>query len=240
MFARVSGVGVALSPLLLRVLLFVASFVCMAWADEAPVARREGGPELGKQVQFDIPAQPLRDALFAYTKATGFGILLDDDMTSGRRSTSVRASLTPEQALKTLLTGTGLDYQYIATAAFTLIPAPSVPERDSSRDEGYFRTIQSVVKSTLCSRSLTLPGGYRVVIQLWINLSGVVLRSALLSSTGSADRDRMLSRILDGLPLGAAPPAGLPQPVTLIILPRAPDVTQDCGPSDDGPTRVRG
>jgi hypothetical protein len=49
----------------------------------------------------------------------------------------------------------------------------------------------------------------------------------------------MLTQLLDGLPLGVAPPAGLPQPVTLIILPRAPDVTQDCGPAD-GVTRVRG
>ena len=239
-FADVSGVQVSLSPRLLRVVLFAASLGSIIWACQAQVVRRDSGPELGKQLQFDIPAQALREALFAYTKATGLGVLIDDDMTSGRRSASVRGSLTPELALKALLAGTGLDYQYIATAAFTLIPAPIVPERDSSRDENYFRTIQSVVKSTLCSRSLTLPGGYRVVLQLWISVSGVVLRSALLSSTGNAVRDRMLPQLLDGLPLGVAPPAGLPQPVTLIILPRAPDVTQDCGPADYGVTRVRG
>jgi hypothetical protein len=239
-FADVSGVRVSLKPLLLRVVLFAASFASIVWACQAQIVRRESGPELGRQIQFNIPAQPLREALFAYTKATGLGVLIDDDMTSGRRSAMVQGSLPPELALKALLAGTGLDYQYIATAAFTLVPAPVVPERDASRDESYFRSIQSIVKSTLCSRSLTLPGGYRVVVQLWINMSGVVLRSALLASTGNAVRDRMLSQMLDGLPLGVAPPAGLPQPVTLIILPRAPDVTQDCGPSDYGVTRVRG
>jgi hypothetical protein len=239
-FADVLDVRVSLSPLLPKALLFAACLGSIVWAGEAPFVRREGDPQPGKQLQFDIPGSALREALFAYTKATGFGILIDDDIASGRRSTPVRGSLTPEQALKALLAGTGLDYQYIAANAFTLVPAPIVSERDGSQDESYFRAIQNVVKSTLCTRALTLPGGYRVVVQLWISVSGVVLRSALLGTTGNVLRDRMLSEMLEGLPLGVSPPAGLPQPVTLIILPRALDVTQDCGPADDGVTRVRG
>jgi hypothetical protein len=239
-FADIPGVRISLHLPLLRTLFFAACFATTACAAEAPVLRQEGNPGQGKPLQFDIPAQALREALFAYARATGFGVLIDDAVTSERWSTSVEGSFTPEQALKALLAGTGLDYQYTAANAFTLIPTPAALVRDDSRDESYFRAIQNVVKSTLCSRAQTLPGAYRVVIQLWINLSGVVLKSALVGSSGNPVRDRMLSDMLDGLPLGMAPPSGLPQPVTLIILPRTPDVTQDCGPADGRVTRVRG
>src|SRR5262249_32018416 len=127
--------------------------------------------------------------------------------------------------------------QYTAMNAFTLIPAPAVPVRDDSRDASYFRAIQNVVKSTLCSRAQTLPGDYRIVVQLWINVSGVVLKSALVGSTENPDRDRMLSEMLNGLSIGVTPPSGLPQPVTLIILPRTPKVTQDCARRQDDQAR---
>lgn len=210
------------------------------------VAGQERDAERAKFLVFDIPAQALREALFAYTDVTGMSVLVDDDVTSGRRSAAVKGSFTPEAALKIALTGTGLDFRYTAANAFTLVPstgaasAYSAP-RDDSRDETYFRAVQTAVKYVLCSRGQTLPGQYRVVIQLWIGGSGVVLRSALLGSTGSPDRDQTLSEILDGLPVGAPPPADLPQPVTLAILPRPPSATKDCGPVDGKPlTKARG
>jgi hypothetical protein len=239
--ANVPGVRISLNPMLLRALIFTACFGTAVYAAEAPGAGREGDLGQGRQqLQFNLPAQALRDALFAYTDVTGLGILVDDAVTSDRRSAPVSGSFTPEQALKALLAGTGFDFQYITAGAFTLVPAPVISNRDDRRDERYFRAVQSVVVTTLCSRARTLPGAYRVVIQIWINISGVVLRSALLSSTGDPVRDRMLSEMLDGLPLGVAPPPGLPQPVTLIILPRAPDVTQDCGPAGRGVIKIRG
>jgi hypothetical protein len=239
-FADVPGVRMSLNPILLRTLFFAACFGTTVCAAEVSGTGREDGLGQGRQFQFNIPAQALRDALLDYTKVTGLGVLVDDAVASDRRSSPVSGSFTAEQALRTLLAGTSFDFQYIAAGAFTLVPAPVISGRDAGRDERYFRTIQNVVKYTLCSRAQTLPGGYRAVIQLWINASGIVLRSALLGSTGNPARDQMLSDTLDGLPLGAAPPAGLPQPVTLIILPRAPDVTQDCGPADNGVARVRG
>ena len=65
-------------------------------------------------------------------------------------------------------------------------------------------------------------------MQLWIGASGAVLRSAFLGSSGSRDRDDDLSTMLNGLAIGEGPPAGLPQPVTLVILPRPPAATRDC------------
>jgi hypothetical protein len=241
-FADARSVRIWLNPLLLRVLFFAT---CLGIGNTL-AAGQERGAERAEFLVFDIPAQALREALFAYTDVTGLSILVDDEVTSGRRSAPVKGSFTPEDALKIVLTGTGLDFRYTAANAFTLVPstgaasAHSAP-RDDSRDETYFRTVQTAVKYILCSHAQTLPGQYRVVVQLWIGGSGVVLRSALLGSTGSPDRDQTLSEMLDGLPVGAPPPAGLPQPVTLVILPRPLSATKDCGPVDDSrPAKARG
>jgi hypothetical protein len=208
-------------------------------------AAQQADAEPPKLIVFDIPAQPLRDALFAYTDVTGLSVLVDDGITSGRRSALVKGRFTAEDALKIVLTGTGLEFQYTAANAFTLVPSTASASthytpRDDSHDEKYFRAVQTAVKTVLCSRAQTLPGQYRVVVQLWIDRFGVVLRSALLDSTGSPDRDQTLSEMLNGLPVGAVPPTDLPQPVTLVILPRPPSATQDCGPVDDqARTRAR-
>jgi hypothetical protein len=205
-----------------------------------------GEAESAKSRAFNIPAEALREALFAYTDVTGLSVLVDDEITSGRRSTPIKGSFTPENALRIVLTGTGLDFRYTAPNAFTLVPSPAAGSarstpRDDSRDEKYFRAVQTAVKYVLCSRAQTLPGQYRVVVQLWMGDNGAVLGSALLGSTGSSDRDQALTDMLYGLPVGAPPPAGLPQPLTLLILPRPPGATNDCGPVDDKPpTRTKG
>lgn len=232
-FADVSSVRIWFNPPLLRVL-FLATYLGIGTTHTAGQERGGGN----KSLLFDIPAQALREALFSYSDVTGLSVLVDDGLTAGRRSAAVRGRFAPEDALKVLLTGTGLQSQYTAADAFTLVPATDtalgrVPVRDDSHDETYFRAIQTAVKSALCTRAQTLPGQYRVVVQLWIGASGVVSRAAFLGSTGSRDRDQTLSGMLNGLPVGTAPPPGLPQPVTLVILPRLPSVTNDCGPVDE-------
>jgi hypothetical protein len=240
-FTEISTARIQFGPLFLRVLLFAA---CLG-ISHSPATGQERG-STGKSYLFDIPIQPLRDALFSYTEVTGLSVLVDDEVTSGRRSSPVKGLVTAEDALKTLLAGTGLEFQYTTPYAFTLIPTADVGSdrlaaRDDSRDESYFAAVQTAVKSALCSRAQTVPGQYRVVLQLWIGEYGVVHRSELLGSTGNADRDQMLSEILSGLPVGKAPPADLPQPVTLVILPRSPNATNDCGPADESHrTKARG
>jgi hypothetical protein len=239
-FADVPSVRIWFNPPLLRVLLFAA---CLG-IGTTHSAGQERVPGT-KSLPFDIPAQALREGLFAYTDVTGLSILVDDGLTAGRRSAPVRGRFVPEDALKILLTGTGLQSQYTADNAFTLVPATDtapggLPPRDESHDETYFRAVQTAVKSALCSRAQTLPGQYRVVVQLWIGESGVVSRAAFVGSTGSRDRDQTLAEMLNGLPVGTAPPAGLPQPVTLVILPRLPNVTNDCAPLDEKAAAKRG
>jgi hypothetical protein len=189
------------------------------------------------QISFDIPSQPVAQALFAFTISTGISVLVEDRLTSGRRSTAVKGTFGPEEALNILLTGTGLAVKYTAASAFTLVAAQATADNiaqarfpNAGRGlgrEGYFLAVQKAVKRALCSHSRTLPGHYRVVLRLWIDPSGSVPSVELLGSTGDQGRDTQLSAMLTGLSIGA-PPADLPQPVTLVVLPRAPAATGDC------------
>ena len=189
-------------------------------------------------IQFDIPAEALPDALFAYTGTTGLGVLVEDGVADGRRSNPVRGRMSSVEALRILLDGTGLAFQYTSSNAFTLVPAagmqatlakvPADPSRNEGPDRAYFRSVQTAVKHALCSRAGTMPGDYRVAVQLWIDGAGDIRRAAFLGSTGERARDVAILETLAGLSVGEMPPAGLPQPVTLVILPRAPSTTGDC------------
>lgn len=236
--------------LLRAVYLAVSTAALALGGTSVPAASQEEGAWQAGTLSFDIPAQPLDEALFAYTRATGLGVLIEDGLASGRRSAAVKGRFTPQGALSLLLIGTGLEFRYTVADAFTLAPAqaamimpprwPAPPASDES-EQAYFRTVQTAVRRALCSRAQTLPGQYRVAVQLWIGSSGAVVQSAFLGSTGSRDRDADLAAMLNGLAVGGRPPPGLPQPVTLVILPRSPEVTRDCAPSDDtAPERAKG
>ncbi|MCK9910797.1 hypothetical protein MXD81_16740, partial [Microbacteriaceae bacterium K1510] len=60
--------------------------------------------------------------------------------------------------------------------------------------------------------------------------SGAVARVELIGSTGSEDRDRVYAAALHSLSIGEAPPQDMPQPVTLMVLPRASRVAAECPP----------
>jgi hypothetical protein len=205
-----------------------------------PVVAAPQSEVLGRSVKqdeplnFNIPSQPLADALYAYTAVTGVEALAAGALLANQRSTEVRGTLTADEALQTLLAGTGLTPRFVDSGSFTLTPrqtpptAPAAVEAPSDvpRYAYYSAMVQSAVKRALCRQADTRPGDYRTAIQLWIAPSGVVARSVLVGTTGDVARDKALSDLFAMLPIGAPPPAGLPQPATLLILPRAR--TSDC------------
>lgn len=65
------------------------------------------------QRTFDIPAQPLGDALRRYSEISGRDIVFAAELTRGKASTRVRGSMSPEAALSRLLSGTGLVVELI-------------------------------------------------------------------------------------------------------------------------------
>ncbi|WP_241114229.1 secretin and TonB N-terminal domain-containing protein [Achromobacter insuavis] len=186
-------------------------------------------------IPFDIAAQPLDAALAAYTQATGMAVLVTSRLTAGRQASAVRGRLAPREALRLLLTGTGLQARYTSASAFTLVesaasaPTPRAPATvpSAAAVTRYAGVLQNTVTRALCQWTGAQFGRYRASLQLWIGRNGVVRQARVLSGTGDARRDEALAGVLSGLIMDTPPPADLPQPVTIVLAPR-PDPRADC------------
>jgi hypothetical protein len=179
-------------------------------------------------IEFDIPAQPLGLALSAYGAATGIQLFFAAELTEGHRSAALKGVFTPEIALKNLLVGSGLAARAIDDQGFTLVSlsstrggsaavTPDAASPAALRFNAYSAAIQIAVRGALCRRKETTPGSYRALVRFWTSASGTVARTELVTSTGDNARDAMLSSALEGLDIGGAPPAALPQPVVLLL-----------------------
>ncbi|BCA56584.1 Ferrichrome-iron receptor [Nitrospira sp. KM1] len=74
---------------------------------------------------FDIPAQPLEDALATFGLQSGLQVTVDSALASGVTSESMQGNYVPQDALQHLLQGTGLTYRFTS-------PDTVIVERDSS------------------------------------------------------------------------------------------------------------
>jgi iron complex outermembrane receptor protein len=69
---------------------------------------------------FDIPAQALGQALTALGRQSGLQVAFDPAAAAGKISAAVSGSMTAEQALRQLLGGSGLSYQFTSARAVTV------------------------------------------------------------------------------------------------------------------------
>jgi hypothetical protein len=183
-------------------------------------------------IEFDIPAQPLSKALFAFSAATGIEIVVDARNAAGHRSVDLKGVMSPVDALAILLAGSSLLAQEFGPNTITLksVDAESTQRPIEGRGDQqlYFADIQRAVVDALCRDSRTLPGGYRLALKLWIGQSGQVLRSKRLDSTGDDNLDGVLDAAVRTVQIGRAPPIDLPQPIVLLILPRPMQESMNC------------
>jgi hypothetical protein len=228
---RISAIGISMTwamTTLCRALLFAG-----ALSLAGSVARaEEASPRPARPAVYEIPAQKLDDALRAYIATSGMQLLYETTLTEGRRSTELKGSFAPDAALQALLAETGLAARRTDVDAFVITPAPvgaAGPSASTAPIDSRFMTaLQAGVLDALCRDPLTRPGGYKVGIELWIAPSGAVQQSALIGSTGDAERDAAISNTLRRASVRIAPPAGTQQPFILIIGPRGPQETGDC------------
>lgn len=77
---------------------------------------------------FNIPAQPLLQALTDFGRQAGLQIAIDSALGAGKTSPGVSGTMTADQALRQLLAGSGLSYQFTSINAVTVAgsPAPQV------------------------------------------------------------------------------------------------------------------
>ncbi len=222
----------------------VAWLLCIAWMLAPTLLAWAGAgaaPE-GATHLFDIPAQPLPQALQVYGETTGVAVLIDARMLGGLRSTAVSGRHAPLPALQMLLQGTGLAPRFVDGGGFTLVagetpassgagPAnagtPSATDPAASRRRAA-RVIQQSLETALCGARATRPGGYRVALQLWLDPANHrVSRADVMESSGDPRRDAAILQRLDDLAMPGLP-ADLPQPVTLLLLPHAAGRTPPC------------
>lgn len=185
-----------------------------------------------ERTSFDIPAQPLAKALYAFSAATGIEILVDARHAAGRQSPSVKGLMAPHEALERLLVESDLVAREFGPGTVTL----SLPVASAARVSGvapggdppYFADIQRAVQQALCRDARTSPGRYRLALKLWIGGSGEVLRSKRLDTTGDNNLDAILDAAMQKMRIGRPPPSDLPQPVALVISPLRTHGSSDC------------
>lgn len=76
------------------------------------------------QKPFNIPAQPLPDALSLFGQQSGLQVTTQGDLPEGLSSTAVSGTLSPAEALSRLLTGTGLIFRFNGSDAVQIQAAP--------------------------------------------------------------------------------------------------------------------
>jgi len=188
-------------------------------------------------LELDIPAQALAGALERFSRATGMAVLVDRQLTRGRRSIAVKGRFNAADALSQMLNGSGLMARYARADAFTLQVA-QVAEVPSTQGlvasvtplsgSSYATAIQSAIERRLCRSPSIRPGSFRALLQLWIGRDGVVQHSRLVSSTGDVQRDSALVDSLRNLNIERPAPGSLGQPVTLLLLPESSGKRMEC------------
>lgn len=229
----------------------VALAWCLAGAAQSFIGCAASAQQAGQasapaaRIEFDIAAQRLGDAIAAYGKATGLDVLIDG-IQAQRLSGAVRGAFTATQALEAMLAGTGLEARHASATSVVIRAAraaggtalsPSAEAEgmeESGFKEGevlhqsYAAQVQRALNGILCASTQTRPGSYRLALQLHVDARGTVDRFRLLSTTGVSDRDAAIQIRLRGLSVGSPPPASLPQPLVVLMLPEGPGAWSDC------------
>ncbi len=77
----------------------------------------------GKPISFNIPAQPLADALLEFSQGSGVKVFFSADLARNIPTNGLNGHYTPEQGLQKLLSGTQLVAQSTGTGTITLAKA---------------------------------------------------------------------------------------------------------------------
>jgi len=184
-------------------------------------------------IEFDIPAQPLDQALAAFGAASGLQIFYETALTHGRQSAEVRGRLEPEAALRLLLRGSGLTARVIATGTISITPAReadaaavAVQRQIKHAYLPYYGYLQAGVMTALCADPRTRPGRYHIALQYWVDATGRIAEVKLIGSSGNEARDAAIIGALQGV--GLPPPGDMPQPVTMAVEPTGPSDPAAC------------
>lgn len=179
---------------------------------------------------FVIPAQPLDQALAAFSVSTGLQMLYDSSLAAGRRSSPVSGAMQPREALVLMLAGTGLTARFTSAgavviyagsaSAVTLNPitataAPVVGRAGVNAEaRAYAEAVQRQTVEALRQDAGLSGGDYALSVRLWVSEQGAARRVEILRGSGDAGRDADFMALASGLRF-PVPPPDLPQPMRI-------------------------
>ena len=103
--------------------------------------------KLEMRTAFDIPAQPLGASLKQLADQAGIQILFEERLVAGRQAPAIKATQTAQQALKALLSETGLEYtakdDTVAVRPATPSESHSTPTSRAAKENSEIRIVQS-------------------------------------------------------------------------------------------------
>lgn len=205
--------------------LAVAVPVRLPAAERTPVTSMES-----REWTFDIPALPLHDALDRYTALTGLSVLYVADSARARRASAVQGRYTASQALTRLLSGSGMMVRYETDSVVSLVPVPVVSAARAetppavsatatpAQRSRYHSRLQAGVLRMLCDDPRIEPGRYRLVLQFRVTQARAIDIEQVVA-TQRPDQEALVRAVLTGQQV-EAPPAGLGQPITMLLTPR--------------------
>jgi len=196
--------------------LFVLSTTAVG---QVPVERR-----------FEVAAQPLDQALAAFSVSTGLQMLYDSSLAAGRQSSPVSGEMQPREALALMLAGTGLTARFTSggavviyagsTSAVTLNPitataAPVIGRSGANAEaRAYAEAVQRQTVEALRQDAALSGGDYTLSVRLWVTEEGAARRVEILHGSGEAGRDADFMALASMLRF-PTPPPDLPQPMRI-------------------------
>ncbi|ARP93298.1 STN domain-containing protein [Bordetella genomosp. 13] len=199
----------------------------MASAQDFP-----SGPT-AREIDFNIEAQPLEDAVEQFSAITGISVVYQASLSVGRSSVPVSGRYLPDTALRMMVSNAQLNVRRTAEFSYVITSAPPASSASTARqwrsasEKSYYGLVQRSLRRALCANARVAPASYRAALQFWIDPLGHIDRVHLLDTTGDPQRDDVLRQTLTGLTV-APPPQELPQPVLMVLLPREQALTADC------------
>ncbi|ATQ44573.1 STN domain-containing protein [Caulobacter mirabilis] len=180
--------------------------------------------------RFQIPAQPLDQALAAFSAATGLPMLYDSALAADRRSAAVSGEMQPREALVLLLAGTGLSARFTQGGAVVIyagsgsavalnpITATAAPVIGRSGEDpaarAYAESVQRQIVERLRSDPALSSGDYVVSARFWVDDVGAARRVEVITGSGDQTRDRAFLAAASAM-LFPVPPPNLPQPMRM-------------------------
>lgn len=189
-----------------------------------------------RKTAFDIPSQPLDSALTRYFEVTGVQLLYDSLLTQGRRSSAVRGRYAPREALRLLLSNTGLVVRYsranaaiittpdATTESGQLVPLGRVVVRERVASAAlspvermaYYEQLETELQSRLRDDRRTARLSFDIVVAFRVDNDGRLEDIRVSRTSGDRKTDSIISETLSGVSV-SPPPDLLTQPLRVAL-----------------------